>query len=94
MAKLFIGCNYIDFMYANASYQGILSKIILEEKTIFRIDYTCRKDQQTGRLEINYTLDPVSRQAKWAANPGANPELARILQTAIEKNPDILQLEN
>lgn len=87
MANLFIGCDYIDFIYANTAYRGILSKVVLEQKTIFRMDYSSTQSgSETNRLEINYTRDPVSQQLTWIPDLCSNPELIGILRRKVEKN--------
>jgi hypothetical protein len=94
MAKLFIGCDYIDFSYTNIEYRGMISKIILEEKTIYRVDYTCNKGDQSGRFEVSCIRDDSSNALSWTPHTNTSPDLASILQTAIEKNQYILQLEH
>lgn len=94
MAKLFIGCDYINFNYANANYHGVVSKIILAEKTIYRVDYTSMEDSHEGRFEISCIKDEQTDKLSWTAHSGISPELAVILKTAIERNTRVLQLES
>jgi hypothetical protein len=92
MAKLFIGCDYIDFMHANTPYSGVLSKIILEDKTIFRVDFACHKSYHSGRYEVCYKKDPVSQKPKWEPHTDVDPGIAQVLRSQIEKNERVLQL--
>lgn len=92
MAKLFIGYEYINFIFNKQQYQGVLSKIILEEKTIFRVDYTSKTDLHTGRFEISYIKYP-NGESHWFESSSPDPELSRILVGEIEKNQEIFQLD-
>jgi hypothetical protein len=94
MAKLFIGCDYISFNYAKAKYQGVVSKIILSEKTIFRVDYTSLEDNHSGRFEISCIKDDRTDEISWIEHLSISPELTHILQGAIEKNARVMQLES
>jgi hypothetical protein len=94
MAKLFIGCDYIDFNYADANYRGVVSKIILEEKTIYRIDYTCTQGIKSGRFEASCIKDDESNNLFWMPHSNTSPELADLLQNVIAKNKNVLQLES
>lgn len=94
MAKLFIGCDYIDFSYANADYRGVISKLILDEKIIYRVDYTSKYDDQSGRFEVSCIRDDKSESLYWTAHSNTAPALASILQNVIEKNPYVLKLES
>jgi hypothetical protein len=94
MAKLFIGCDYIDFSYADADYRGVISKIILDEKTIYRVDYTSMEDSRSGRFEASCAKDNVSDSLSWTPHSNTSPDLAIIIQKVIQKNQFVMQLEN
>lgn len=91
MAKLFIGYEYINFIYQHHQFQGALSRIVLDDKTIFRIDYTSAT-AQSGRYELNYERTGDG-QVQWTDTSKTNPELASILIKEIEKNLEIFQLD-
>ena len=91
MAKLFIGYEYINFIYNHHEFQGALSRIVLDDKTIFRIDYTSDTGQN-GRYEVSFVKD-ADGQVQWTDTTKTDPELARILIGQIEKNHEIFQLD-
>lgn len=93
MAKLFIGCDYINFSYAEANYHGVVSKIILAEKTIYRVDYHSIEDHHSGRFEASCTRNEETDQLHWTEHLSSSPELTSILLTALAGNTRILQLE-
>lgn len=92
MAKLFIGCDYIDFTFGNAGYSGVLSKIILDNKTIFRVDYTSFENQQTGRYEAICSIDATGN-VQWESHSKIDTELAQLFNSEIEKNQAVLLLQ-
>lgn len=94
MAKLFMGCDHIRFTYDNISYKGILSKLILEKKTVYRVDYTCRKNDFAGRFEVTCAIDPQSGQITWQPHLNTCAGMTLALGAEIEKKKEILRLEN
>jgi hypothetical protein len=91
MAKLFIGYEYIKFVYNQHEFQGALSRIVLDEKMIFRIDYTSNT-AQGGRFEVSYGKNKDG-QPQWVNASKTDPGLAQILIGEIEKNHEIFQLD-
>lgn len=65
MAKLFTGGDFIRFTYADTGYRGILPKLILQEKTVYRVDYSCKKNDQAGRFGLTCTTNPYSGIVTW-----------------------------
>ena len=94
MAKLFIGCDYINFSYAESKYRGVVSKIILAEKTIYRVDYTSTEDNHSGRFEASCIRNEEDAQLYWTEHLSISAELTGILVNAIERNKRVLQLES
>ena len=93
MAKLFIGYGQLQFEYNNTPYKGVLTKIVLEEKTIFRVDYTSQKDFQTNRIELEQITGPYNNSQKWELDKCDDKNLAQVLIAHLEKHPQVFEME-
>ena len=86
MPRLIIGGDNISFSFENRSYQALISRLIFEETTIFKVDYSCDGNNERGRYELSFSKDPASGQLYWIDKHGLLPhELLRIIGKEIEK---------
>jgi hypothetical protein len=92
MGKLVIGYDQLLFEHSNEPYKAVFTKIILQDKTIYRIDYTSQKDLETRRIELSRLNKTSSDQSKWDVFPTDTDEkLVQILLKPIETNSEILE---